>query len=228
MAARVSVAVAALAVVAWLAVMERDARLQASGFAAATQPRVAERFARADADLRGARLLNPDTTPDLARALLHQGLRRFVVLGAPPRVVTARERSDAFADAVRDGGGVVVDLLETEFSRDGGHDAGDDVARLVRGERAADPLCVFAVTDVLAIGVIARLRELGLRVPDDVRVAGFDDVPTLRDHVPALTTVRIPLEEMGRLAVVAALGEDGAAAPDVVGHEVVLRASTTG
>lgn len=168
---------------------------------------------------------------DLARALLDRGLRRFVVLGGPQRVVTSRERREAFAAAVRDGGGAVVEVLETEFSRDGGYAAGDDVARLVREAGRDEPLCVFAVTDVLAIGVIARLRERGLRVPDDVRVAGFDDIPTLRDHVPALTTVRIPLEEMGRLAVVAALGEaEGGGAREVaevvVGHEVILRAST--
>ncbi|MCA5892281.1 LacI family transcriptional regulator [Isoptericola sp. NEAU-Y5] len=170
----------------------------------------------------------------LAEALLAQGHRRFAVLGGPATVVTSRERAEAFVGAVRAGGGVVTDVLETEFSRDGGYAAGGAVADLVAGASdGTDPLCVFAVTDVMAIGAIARLRELGVEVPRDVSLAGFDDVPTLRDHVPGLTTVRIPLEEMGRLAVRAAVVET-VTAPGASPHggvtevefDVVLRAST--
>ncbi|MFD6177828.1 MULTISPECIES: LacI family DNA-binding transcriptional regulator [unclassified Isoptericola] len=163
----------------------------------------------------------------LAEALLAQGQRRFVVLGGPARVVTSRERTDAFTAAARAGGGTVAEVLTAEFSRDGGYAAGDDLAELVRAEPAgSDPLCVFAVTDVMAIGLIARLRELGVEVPRDVRVAGFDDVPTLRDHVPALSTVRIPLEEMGGLAVRAAVDDAVGGAVTDVDFEVQLRDST--
>jgi len=162
----------------------------------------------------------------LAEALLAQGQREFVVLGGPARVVTSRERTDAFSAAVRAGGGEVAEVLVTEFSRDGGYAAGDDVAELVRDRASGGPLTVFAVTDVMAIGLIARLRELGVEVPRDVRVAGFDDVPTLRDHVPALSTVRIPLEEMGSLAVRAAVGETAPGAVTEVDFEVQLRDST--
>lgn len=163
----------------------------------------------------------------LAEALLAQGHRRFVVLGGPPRVVTSRERTEAFTAAALAGGGDVAEVLVTEFSRDGGYAAGDDVAALVRDEAGdGEPLSVFAVTDVMAIGLIARLRELGVEVPRDVRVAGFDDVPTLRDHVPALSTVRIPLEEMGSLAVQAAVGDAAPGAVTEVDFEVQLRDST--
>ncbi|MFC7878156.1 LacI family DNA-binding transcriptional regulator [Isoptericola sp. NPDC057391] len=162
----------------------------------------------------------------LAEALLAQGQRRFVVLGGPARVVTSRERTDAFTAAARVGGGEVAEVLVTEFSRDGGYAAGDDVAELVRERAGEEPLTVFAVTDVMAIGLIARLRELGIEVPRDVRVAGFDDVPTLRDHAPALSTVRIPLEEMGSLAVQAAVGDTAPGAVTEVDFEVQLRDST--
>ncbi len=178
--------------------------------------------------LGSARVVRPPNSEgarDLAAALLDQGHRRFVVLAGPERVATSHERAGAFADAVVAGGGDVVGTLETEFSRDGGHEAGDELAALVR-DSAGEPLCVFAVTDVMAIGVIARLRELGVEVPRDVRIAGFDDVPTLRDHVPALTTVRIPLEEIGRRAVLEAVDEGAPGEPTVVEHEVVLREST--
>jgi hypothetical protein len=74
--ARVVVGVVAVAVLAWLGVMERDTRLQASGLAAARQLHMPGSFERADADLRAARLLNPDTTPDLARAVVYQAAKR--------------------------------------------------------------------------------------------------------------------------------------------------------
>jgi hypothetical protein len=70
--ARVAIAVTALIVLAWLGVMERDARLRAGGVAAAGQGA----FERAEANLRAARLLNPDTMPDVDRALLYFGADR--------------------------------------------------------------------------------------------------------------------------------------------------------
>ncbi|MEN5074103.1 LacI family DNA-binding transcriptional regulator [Isoptericola cucumis] len=176
----------------------------------------------------GGSVVRPPNGPGaaaLAEALLAAGQRRFVVLTGPQRVVTWRERADAFAHAVRAGGGEVTSVRVDEFSRDGGYAAGDEVAALARDRAGGEPPCVFAVADVMAIGLIARLRELGVTVPGDVRVAGFDDIPTLRDHVPALSTVRIPLEEMGRLAVAAAVDDAGADVVEV-GYDVVLRGST--
>jgi hypothetical protein len=67
---RIALAVVAVLVLAWLGVMERDARLQARGAAAAKPPHAD--LARADDDLRAARLLNPDTTPDVLRAFVQQ------------------------------------------------------------------------------------------------------------------------------------------------------------
>ena len=64
---------------------------------------------------------------------------------------------------------------------------------------------MFAVNDVMAVGALAAYRERGIRVPQDVSVAGFDDIATLRDLVPALTTVRLPLKDMGARALELAL-----------------------
>ena len=87
---------------------------------------------------------------------------------------------------------------------------------------------VFAVSDVMALGAMAALRAAGVRVPEDVSLAGFDDIPTLRDVVPSLTTVRLPLEQMGARAAQLALDADPMAGPRVVKvpAEVVLRDST--
>ena len=73
------------------------------------------------------------------------------------------------------------------------------------------PDCVFAVNDVMAVGALARLRAAGLSVPGDVAVAGFDDILTLRDVTPPLTTVRLPLTRMGEMAASLVLTDGGRA-----------------
>ncbi|WP_130416898.1 LacI family DNA-binding transcriptional regulator [Xylanimonas ulmi] len=161
----------------------------------------------------------------LAHALVDLGLRRFAVVAGPERIVTSRERSDSFAGGVLGRGGHVETVIATQFSRDGGFAAAEQVARLARAD--APRLCVFAVSDVMAIGLMAGLRRLGVEAPRDVLVAGFDDVPTLRDHTPGLTTVRIPLVEMGRRAVLAAVDASRTPGLEPLEAEVVLRESTS-
>ncbi|WP_374196220.1 substrate-binding domain-containing protein [Streptomyces sp. ISL-10] len=57
---------------------------------------------------------------------------------------------------------------------------------------------MFAVTDVMAVGALAAFREEGVRVPEDVSLAGFDDVPLVRELSPALATVALPLAGTGQ------------------------------
>ena len=76
MGARIAVVAVAVAALAWLGVMERDARLQADGIAAAGRLHVPGSLSRAEDDLRAARFLNPDAAPDFARAVLYQGAGR--------------------------------------------------------------------------------------------------------------------------------------------------------
>ena len=75
---------------------------------------------------------------------------------------------------------------------------------------------------------LARLRAEGISVPTDIAVAGFDDIPTLRDVYPPLTTVRLPLRRMGEMAASLVLGETRLARPRIipVSGEVILREST--
>jgi LacI family transcriptional regulator len=67
-------------------------------------------------------------------------------------------------------------------------------------ELSHPPTAIFASNDVSAFGVMEAVREHGLRIPDDVSVVGFDDIPQAAHVHPPLTTVRQPLEEMGRTA----------------------------
>ncbi|MEU8318263.1 LacI family DNA-binding transcriptional regulator [Nonomuraea sp. NPDC048881] len=155
----------------------------------------------------------------LARALAGLGHTRFAVLAGPPHLVTAADRCEGFTQALRELGLPEPVVVHGPFDRDGGYRAATEIG--------AATTCVFAVNDVMAVGALAACRERGIRVPEDVSVAGFDDIVTLRDHVPALTTVRLPLTDMGARALELALGREDAAAPVVehVAGEVVLRES---
>jgi LacI family transcriptional regulator len=115
-------------------------------------------------------------------------------------------------------------VVHGELSRDGGYAAMSEI--LAAGEPLPD--CVFAVSDIMAVGALARLRAAGLDVPGDIALAGFDDIPTLRDVYPPLTTVRLPLKRLGETAARLVLREDAPAQPRVVPvpGEVVLRDST--
>ncbi|WP_285107491.1 LacI family DNA-binding transcriptional regulator [Promicromonospora sp. MEB111] len=168
-------------------------------------------------------IANADGAADLARALHDHGYRRFAVLAGPAGHRTAADRTSGFTGALAELGSPVApdDVLACPFTRDGGYSA-------MRGliERAGGlPELVFAVNDVMAVGAMAAVRDAGLSVPEDVAVAGFDDIHTLRDVSPGLTTVRIPLAEVGELATDLALGRSEGTRTAVRG-EVVLRDST--
>ena len=161
----------------------------------------------------------------LAKALVGNGLRNFVVLGGPKRLRAAADRVAGFAAGLAKEGIAAPPVVHGDFTRDGGYEASRQA--IAEHARPDVPVCLFAVNDVMALGAMAALREAGRQVPADVQVAGFDDIPTLRDFSPALTTVRIPLYEMGVRAVEMALGgsSDDPLTERVPG-EVVLREST--
>lgn len=154
---------------------------------------------------------NHFASAELADALVAAGHRQFAVIGGPGSIRTAVDRRNGFVEALGRQGLTTVVEVSGDFTRDGGHSAARRLAAALQIEpgAAAPPVCVFAVTDVMAIGAIAAWRELGLQVPRDVCIAGFDDIPTLRDHTPSLTTVALPLEEIGARAVELALHTDG-------------------
>ncbi|PUB30299.1 LacI family transcriptional regulator [Promicromonospora sp. AC04] len=166
----------------------------------------------------------------LARALHGAGYRRFGVLTGPPGLRTAADRTDGFLETLSALGCAALDrdVVDGNFTRDGGYEAMTRLLSRMRGDAARSagniPEVVFAVNDVMAVGAIAAVRDAGLSVPGDIAVAGFDDIHTLRDVTPALTTVRVPLEEVGEAATRLALGLE---AKNMVVHgEVVLRDST--
>ena len=161
----------------------------------------------------------------LARTLWGLGYRSFAVLAGPEAVLTSEERLTGFRDGLSACGQELPseNIIGTQLTRDGGY-----VAMTELLDREVEVQVVFAVNDVMAVGAIAALREHGHQVPRDMAVAGFDDIATLRDIQPPLTTVRLPLVDIGRRALEIALDRVEGAEPSVltVGGEVVVRAST--
>jgi LacI family transcriptional regulator len=189
-------------------------------------------------DLLGVDTILPENAAGaeaLARAMVALGHRRFAVLAGPRGLLSARDRLDGFQAGLA-AWSVPLDparVIHGAFSRDGGYEA---MSAILAAGAAGDPLpdCVFAVTDVMALGALARLRAGGLEVPKDIALAGFDDIATLRDVYPPLTTVRLPLKRMGEMAANLVLSETSQGRPPgldrprviPVPGEVILRDST--
>jgi LacI family transcriptional regulator len=177
-------------------------------------------------DLLGVDTIQPENAAGaeaLAKALAALGHRSFAVLAGPHGLLTARDRVDGFRAGLA-AWSVPLDparVVHGSFTRDGGYEAMSTI--LAAGEPLPD--CVFAVTDVMAVGALARLRASGINVPADIAVAGFDDIHTLRDVYPPLTTVRLPLKQMGEMAAGLVLSGEGRRIMPVPG-EVILRNST--
>ena len=167
----------------------------------------------------------------LAAELIARGLTQFAILSGPLDLNTVRDRVEGYRDALSRARLSPVAVVEEDFTSAGGYAAAlrclqeIDAGRAGRQARlSAAPLCLLAANDVMALGAMTALRSLGLSIPRDVQIAGFDDIPNLRDHAPGLTTYRLPLESIGEQAVVVALAAHTIARERMHG-EVVIRES---
>lgn len=127
------------------------------------------------------------------------GARDLVFLGGPKDNIDAQDRASGFRDALTAahirGGRDLVHF--SDYSYESGYALTRNIARMKRKTQWG----LVAANDDLARGAIDALTESGLRVPEDVRVVGYDDTRIARLTRPALTTVKVPLREMGREAV---------------------------
>ncbi len=156
--------------------------------------------------------------------LLELGHRRIGVLAGPDVLTTVVDRLAGVATALAAAGLAITDLpvLHTDFTRNGGH-AGAE--RLIAEH--PDLTALVALNDARAIGVLSVLRSHGIAVPQQMSVAGVDDVAVAADLAPSLTTVRLPMTEMGELALTMALKPPSARRRRKnTGHQLVVRDST--
>jgi DNA-binding LacI/PurR family transcriptional regulator len=158
--------------------------------------------------------------------LARRGRRRIATIAGPQDMGVGQDRLDGYRDGLRAVGlPAGDDLVEAgDFTEEGGAAA---MGRLL--ERPGRPVdAVFAASDLMAAGALRTLRAAGRRVPDDVAVVGFEDSAVARYAQPPLTTVRQPIEEMGRQAarlLLAKVAGEAAGMHLILDVELVLRAS---
>lgn len=159
--------------------------------------------------------------------LLRLGHRRIGFVAGPPRLLCSRARLDGYRAAL-DRAGIAVDaslIVPGDFYQESGFTGCNALLDL-----AEPPTALFAASDQMAMGAVEALRRRGLRVPEDMSVVGFDDLPEVRWSAPPLTTVRQPLAEMGKLAVRTVLkltrGEELDSPRVELATELVVRSST--
>ncbi|HTS16682.1 MAG TPA: LacI family DNA-binding transcriptional regulator [Verrucomicrobiae bacterium] len=133
-----------------------------------------------------------------AKHLVRLGHRRIgLITGGVGEIQTSQDMLEAFVEVLAETGvggdaNLVVDGALTE---EGGMKAAENLM-----QRSPDVTAMFAMNDKMALGAIKKLSKLGLRVPQDVAVVGFDDIPQAGVSGPGLTTIHQPLYEIGKLA----------------------------
>ncbi|MFF5827772.1 LacI family DNA-binding transcriptional regulator [Streptomyces bacillaris] len=165
----------------------------------------------------------------LTEHLISLGHRRIGYVAGPPERTTTRHRLEGHREALR-GAGLDTAPEDEErltvhgpYDRRSGYEATLDILRREPGITA-----VVAANDTVALGACAAVRDRGLRIPQDISVAGFDDLPFSVDAVPALTTVRLPLFEAGARAGRLAMGKENPPPGGIatIAAELMIRGST--
>lgn len=159
-----------------------------------------------------------------AQVLMTAGHTRIGALFGPPETSTGRDRESGFRDALSEGG---VSLPQSRV-RHGDFDYAfgrSALTTLLRGRYR--PTAVFCTNDIIAMGAINAAHELGLRIPDDLALTGFDDLEEASWPVYDLTTIKVPFDAMLRSAINMLLsrlaGDDSPAHVDVHAVTPVLR-----
>jgi DNA-binding LacI/PurR family transcriptional regulator len=161
------------------------------------------------------------------RHLLGLGHRTVYHVAGPLSCLDAKERVDGWRQALREANAAEPAVLAGDWSASSGYELG---TRLAAGEPGLT--AVFCGNDTMALGVIRALVERGLRVPGDVSVIGFDDVPEAGYYLPPLTTVRQDFSVLGRQALSTLIDRMSGAIPAgrrvQVAPELIFRASAAG
>ena len=163
---------------------------------------------------------------EMVRHLIDHGHRRIAILKGLPDNPDAQERLSGYWDALKEAGIERDPELEIagDFMQSTGYQAVEDMLNM-----DPRPTALFAVNDAMAMGALSRLQKEGVRVPEDVAVAGFDDVPSAQYVTPPLSTVRVPMRILGERAIEHLFGamqdDKPPAESEMLSTELFLRAS---
>jgi len=150
----------------------------------------------------------------MTRHLIDRGASSVAFIGGPSGNHEARERLRGYRQGLP--AGVQPIVLDGDFSEEAGREAGQRIAAMPQR-----PDAIFAANDMMALGCLGALTEAGLRVPEDIRLAGFDDIPIARYVTPQLTTVRVGIAELGRRALEGLAGAIEQAGTNAERHETI-------
>ncbi len=161
--------------------------------------------------------------------LIEQGHRRIGYISNGPLAYTgASDRLAGYQDALETYG---IPHDETLISAgDFGPESGRAAVQTLLTQTTLPPTAIFVASDVVAIGVMNMLHELGLEVPDDIALVGYDDIPIARYLTPPLTTIRLPAFELGKRSgeVLLSIIKSNSSAPQkiLLGTELIIRESS--
>ncbi len=163
-------------------------------------------------------IANQKGAHSVVRHLTRLGHQRIATIAGPTRNADARQRLAGYRAALREAGADHASALELpgDFTERSGYEA---VARLLKVHPR--PTAVFAANDYMAIGVMGALSDAGVRVPEDIAVVGFDDIPMARYLNPALTTVHVDAYRLGERAVERLLERPPTRAGQPAHHDVL-------
>lgn len=164
----------------------------------------------------------------ITKHLVDAGHRRIAMIMGPPGSFDARERLRGFKAGLAEAGiGSSEDLLiPGDFTRESGYEAVDRIL-----EVEPRPTAIAAANDLSALGALSALHDRGLQVPDEMALTGFDDVPSARFATPPLTTVHVPIRDLGIRAISRLLeriknGRDLPVGVEELSVELVVRTSS--
>lgn len=153
------------------------------------------------------------------RHLLSRGHRRIGCITGPNEATPSADRVRGYRAALAEGGfDVEEDLIVTgDFRHEGG-----EKAMLCLLDLVEPPTAVFACNDLMAIGALSAIWSRGLRVPEDMSIVGFDDIPEARLTIPPLTTMAQPIAEIGKRATEMLISRASSEAP-IARRQVTLK-----
>jgi DNA-binding LacI/PurR family transcriptional regulator len=155
--------------------------------------------------------------------LIDLGHKRITHITGPAEGYEGERRRDGYCDAMTEAN-LEIDVVEGDWSITTGYQIGKLLAA-----RKSPPTAIFASNDHLALGAIKALKENGVRIPDEMSIVGFDNIPEAAYLSPALTTVHQDFDELGKISInrmLIQLKENTKAESFTIAPELIVREST--
>jgi LacI family transcriptional regulator len=181
-------------------------------------------------ELDSVTIQNSQGARDMVNHLISIGHRSIAIIKGSAGNFDAAERLRGYRSALREGGIAADPNLERDgdFTEAGGYAAAQDLLKM-----KPRPTAVFAANDSMAIGALSAFRQAGVRIPEEMAIAGFDDIPLCRYMDPPLSSVRVHIADLGAKAVDVLLHaithkNDHVRRRERMATELVIRRSTGG